>query len=541
MSAIAHPLPFAPYSQRCIYRRLPAICLAIGLSGSNLSAATDTPLWFGNERPKAAAQQAVELLSKAAADGLEAGDYSVDRLRGALERSGNGQPLAAGSLTALDQALTVAVRRYLTDLHFGRVDPRRLGVNYSSAGVTDFTPDALLNSAIVNNRFTEAARGAAPTWPQYVAVREALARYRELTGNPAWLTALPPLPAGKLSPGQKYPGIPALTQRLILLADLPATATPPPRYEGQLVEGVKSFQERHGMTPDGIIGKETLEQLNVSPPTRARQLELALERLRWTPLQQARRGIVVNIPEFALRGYDVRDGRIETRVAMRVIVGAARKTRTPLFDSELRLIEFSPYWNVPPSIAKGETLPRLRRDPGYFNRQGFEFVGSDGRVIEGFSEADLDAVQRGQLRIRQRPGASNALGDIKFVFPNKENIYLHHTPTLPLFKRDRRDFSHGCIRVEAPAALAKFVLADEPEWTEERIAQAMRKGKSATIRLKEPVPVVLGYSTATVREGRVYFFPDIYGHDKILDNALRQRSTAVQASKESKIAAESIP
>jgi murein L,D-transpeptidase YcbB/YkuD len=250
---------------------------------------------------------------------------------------------------------------------------------------------------------------------------------------------------------------------------------------------------------------------------------------------------VVNIPEFALRGYEVRDGRIENRVAMRVIVGAARKTRTPLFDAELRLIEFSPYWNVPPSIAKGETLPRLRRDPGYFNRQGFEFVGGDGRVIGGFSDADLDAVQRGQLRIRQRPGASNALGDIKFVFPNKENIYLHHTPTLPLFKRDRRDFSHGCIRIEAPAALAKFVLADEPEWTEERIAQAMRKGKSATIRLKEPVPVIIGYSTATVREGRVYFFPDIYGHDKILDNALRQRSAVVQASKESKVAAELIP
>jgi murein L,D-transpeptidase YcbB/YkuD len=265
MSAISHPLLFEPFSQRCRRRRLPAICLAIGLTSSNFSTATDTPLWFGNERPKAAAQQAVELLSKAAADGLEAGDYSVDRLRGALERTGNGPPLAAGSLTALDQALTIAVRRYLTDLHFGRVDPRRLGVDYRPAGEPDFTPDALLNSAIVDNRIAEAIRGAAPTWPQYAAVREVLARYRELIGNPAWLTPLPPLPLGKLSPGQKYLGIPALTQRLILLGDLPATATPPPRYEGQLVEGVKSFQERHGMTPDGVIGKGTLEQLNVPP------------------------------------------------------------------------------------------------------------------------------------------------------------------------------------------------------------------------------------------------------------------------------------
>ncbi len=160
-------------------------------------------------------------------------------------------------------------------------------------------------------------------------------------------------------------------------------------------------------------------------------------------------------------------------------------------------------------------------------------------MVGGFSEANLDAVQRGQLRIRQRPGAKNALGDIKFVFPNPDNIYLHHTPTPNLFKKDRRDFSHGCIRVEEPVELAKFVLADEPEWTEERIVQAMTRGRSATLRLREPFPVIITYTTAAVRDGRVHFFPDIYGHDKPPEESPRQRPVALQSSNTATIGAKS--
>ncbi len=374
---------------------------------------------------------------------------------------------------------------------------------------------------------------------QDVELREALTRYRELSGNPAWQKPLPPIPDNKLTTGQPYTGIALLVQRLVLLGDLPTGMTPPPRYDGKLVEGIKSFQTRHGLTPDGVIGKGTLEQLNVAPEARVRQLELALERLHSTQLPDAPRAIVVNVPEFRLRAYEIRDGKAEVKATMNVIVGNAQKTRTPLFEAEMQYVEFSPYWNVPPSIAKGETLPKLRRDPAYFDQQGFEFVGSDGRVVGGFSEANLDAVQRGQMRIRQRPGAKNALGDIKFVFPNPDNIYLHHTPTPHLFKKDRRDFSHGCIRVEVPVDLAKFVLADESDWTEERIAQAMTKGRSATLRLREPIPVIITYTTAVVRDGRVHFFPDIYGHDKVLDDALRQRPVALQSSNTVTIGAKS--
>jgi murein L,D-transpeptidase YcbB/YkuD len=328
----------------------------------------------------------------------------------------------------------------------------------------------------------------------------------------------------KLEPGQAYAGLALLAQRLQALDDLAPEAPTPPRYEGALVDAVTAFQQRHGLTADGVVGKATLAALQVSPAARVRQIELMLERLRWTPLMQAPQMIVINIPEFVLRAYEARDGRITVREQMKVIVGKAMDTRTPLFNEDMRYIEFAPYWNVPPSIARGELVPRLRRDPGYFEREGFEFVTAGGQVDTALSAARLDAVLAGQARIRQRPGPKNALGDIKFVFPNRDNIYLHHTPSVRLFERERRDFSHGCIRVEQPVALARFVLQGMPEWTEERIRLAMDGGTSSTLRLAQPVPVVIAYGTTLIRDGKLRFFEDIYGHDRLLDAALRQRS-----------------
>jgi murein L,D-transpeptidase YcbB/YkuD len=210
----------------------------------------------------------------------------------------------------------------------------------------------------------------------------------------------------------------------------------------------------------------------------------------------------------------------------KVIVGRALETRTPLISEELRFIEFSPYWNVPPSIAIKELVPRLRRDPAYWTREGFEFVLWGGQVATDLSADRLDAVLRGEARIRQRPGPANALGDIKFVFPNNDSIYLHHTPSVALFGRERRDFSHGCIRVEDPVALARFVLRDQPEWTEERIRAAMAEGTSRTLRVAQPVPVLVAYATALVVGGRPHFFPDLYGHDRLLAQALRARTAS---------------
>ncbi|WP_420993731.1 L,D-transpeptidase family protein [Cupriavidus sp. 30B13] len=481
-------------------------------------------LWFAQGRPLAEAQQAAGILAGAAADGLDPGDYDAGPLRRALAEAQDGPPLAPDAADRLDQALTAAMERYLADLHGGRIDPRTIHENFSAAADQRFDPAGYLRAAVAAHRLPEAARQAPPSFPLYGALRDALARYRALAADPAWQAPLPPLPAARLAPGQPYAGLPALAQRLAALGDLPAGTATPGRYEGALVSGVKAFQLRHGLEPDGVVGAGTFAQLNVSPASRARQIELTLERLRWTPLLDGPRMIVVNVPEFVLRAYDVEDGGVQVRAEMKVIVGKALDTRTPLFKEDLRFIEFSPYWNIPPSIARAETLPRLRRDPGYFARQGLEFVGADGKVSTVLSAASLDAVQRGQMRIRQRPGPLNALGDIKFIFPNNDNIYLHHTPAPQLFTRDRRDLSHGCIRVEDPVALAGFVLRDMPGWTDARIRQAMEKGQSSTLRLQAPLPVVLAYGTAIVKaDGRVYFFNDIYGLDKLLDRALRQR------------------
>jgi len=511
--------------------RAVVFCLAVLGAG----AAAAEPLWFEGGRPNAQAWQAVEILAGAAEDGLDARDYDAEALRRAVADAADGWVWADEDVARLDVALTAAMQRYLMDLRFGRIDPRQVHANFVAPPADGFDPLAYLYAAVIERRLPDAVRRAAPVLPLYANVREALRRYRNLARDPSgiapWLAALPRPPQRKLEPGQAYAGMPVLVQRLVALGDLLAATRVPARYEGAVVEGVKAFQRRHGLVEDGVVGKATLEQLDVSPAARVRQMELTLERLRWTPLLQGPRMIVVNVPEFVLRAYEARDGRVEVKANMKVIVGSALDTRTPLFDEDMRFIEFSPYWNVPPSIARAETIPKLRQDAAYLHQQGFEFVAGDGQVITTFAPEYLDAVLRGEMRIRQRPGPANALGDIKFIFPNNDNIFLHHTSTPRLFGKDRRDFSHGCIRVEEPVALARFVLQDDPEWSEERIRAAMAEGVSKTLRLREPLPVVIAYSTVLVKsDGLVYFFRDIYGHDKLLDAALQQPARSGQPS-----------
>ncbi|WP_082016701.1 L,D-transpeptidase family protein [Cupriavidus sp. IDO] len=508
---------------RQLARCIAAGALACAAAGFALPALAQAPLWFAQGRPSPEAQQAVDALAAAAADGLDPADYDADTLRQAVSQAASGPALAPDAAARLDAALTGAMEQMLADLHAGRVNPRTVRANFSPQAERPFDAATWLRDAVAAHRLPEAIRQAAPAFPLYGTLRAALARYRDIAAQPAWAQPLPRLPGAKLTAGQPYAGTAALTARLVALGDLPAGTPAPRRYEGVVVDGVKAFQSRHGLEVDGVLGPGTLAQLNTPIASRVRQIELTMERLRWTPLDGPRM-IVVNVPEFMLRAYELHDGKLDIKLEMKVIVGKALDTRTPLFKEDMRYIEFSPYWNVPPSIARRETVPQLRSDPGYFTRQGFEFVSGDGKAVTTLSDANLDAVLNGRMRIRQRPGPMNALGDIKFVFPNNENIYLHHTPTPQLFKRDRRDFSHGCIRVEEPVALAKFVMQGMPDWTETRIRDAMTRGKSSTVRLQQPLPVVLAYGTVIARaDGRVSFLPDIYGHDKLLDQALRQR------------------
>jgi len=511
------------------------LILLLWLCCSGAAAAEDSP-WFEGARPTAQAHQAVALLAQARSHGLEPEDYQTPTLQRALSQAAQSQPPGPAEAAHLARSLQDSMLHYLADLHRGRIDPAAIHAHFKASHRDAFDAAAVLQAALSSHRLGEAVRDAAPSLPQYGHLREALAFYRGLGDHAAWQQPLPSLAAGrrsrtaKLEPGQDYAGLALLEQRLQALGDLPAQSAVPAHYEGPLVAAVTAFQERHGLAADGVIGKATLDQLQVGPSARARQIELALERLRWTPLMQGPRMIVVNIPEFVLRAYEVENGRIQVRQEMKVIVGKALDTRTPLFSEVMRFVEFSPYWNVPRSIARGEIVPRLRRDPGYFAREGFEFVSADGRVDTTLSGAQLSAVVAGQSRIRQRPGKANALGDIKFVFPNRDSIYLHHTPATALFARDRRDFSHGCIRIEQPVALANFVLQGMPQWNEARIRQAMGQGQSSTLPLAEPIPVLVAYGTTLVKAGRPYFFEDIYGLDRVLDAALQEHTRELAAS-----------
>ena len=510
-------------------RFIRCLLLSLTLTAAGVGAA-ETGRWLEAGRATSQARDLVALLLAADSEGLDPRDYDAQTLQRRLTLAQQGPVLPDATQAQLDAALSAALQRYLTDLRSGRIDPRQIHAHFDLPRRAALDESAL-RQALAQHRLSEFAQRVGAELPMYANLRQALARYRTLATHPAWQSALPALPGRKLVAGQAYAGLPLLVQRLQALGDLPSATEAPARLEGGLLKALQAFQERHGLTPDGVLGQDTLQQLNTTPAARVRQIELAMERLRWTPFLQVPRMIVVNLPEFVLRAYEVRDGQVDVRLTMKVIVGKALNTRTPLMDEDMRFIEFSPYWNVPPSIARKELVPHLRRDAAYFEREGFEFVTGSGQVVNTLAPEHMDAVFRGDWRIRQRPGPKNALGDIKFVFPNNDNIYLHHTPAPKLFERNRRDFSHGCIRVEAPVALAQFVLHDEPAWTEERIRQAMEKGESHTLRLAQPLPVLIAYSTVIVKKGRIFFYPDLYGHDRLLDQALRQHSAALSRSR----------
>jgi murein L,D-transpeptidase YcbB/YkuD len=482
------------------------------------------PQWFVANDPWRAGL--VELA--AAPDyGLDPADYSVEWLTDET-RAINGGDHSPERVARADVALTVSFCRLLSDLHRGRISPARAGFKFNP-GDKPLDCAALLRSRIATGRLHEVVVAAEPSFPLYRRLEDALAHYRAIAA--VAVPPLPALPAGarKVEPGGDYAGAAAISARLRLVGDLPATAEEPSgnRYEGALVEAVRAYQDRHGLKADGVLGADTLALLATPLDARVRQIELSLERLRWLPELPTGPLIAVNIPSFRLWAFaDARDDNA-AQLTMPVIVGRAVKAReTPVFIGEMRYIEFSPYWNVPPSIQHSEIVPRLARDPAYWEHENLEAVPVSGKgdAITTLDASTLQGLQTGALRVRQRPGADNALGGVKFVLPNTMDIYLHSTPAQQLFEQTRRDFSHGCIRVADPPALAEFVLRDQPEWTAERIRAAMAAGKTSTATLTQPIPVVLFYTTAIVDSGgRVLFTSDIYGYDRLLEQALRAR------------------
>ena len=473
--------------------------------------------WSRNNQPTPQARAVIALFEAADAKGINAVDYDAPRWKERLAALA-----AAPNETALarfDLAMTATLMRYISDLHIGRINPRNLRFELDIESKKYYLPTRV-GEVIVAADPAAALSDIEPQYDDYRRLQKALADYRAYAADAA---NEPPLPAVKsLKRGDSYAAVAQLARMLRRVGDLPADAEFNEQrgvYDGALVDAMKRFQQRHGLDPDGVLSAKTFKALGVPLSYRVRQIQWALERWRWAPMQFGVPPIIVNVPEFVLRAWKP-DGT--TDLSMRVVVGQAYNHQTPIFADEMKYVVFRPYWNVPPNIQRAEIIPKLEGNRSYLANNGYEIVNANDQLVgTKVDDAALARIRSGDYRVRQKPGPSNALGLVKFMFPNENNVYLHSTPAQTLFGRSRRDFSHGCIRVEDPLALAVWVLRDQPEWTAERIKAAMNGNEQTGARIKQPIPIMIIYTTATVLEdGQVHFFEDIYGHDATLENAL---------------------
>jgi L,D-transpeptidase YcbB len=477
--------------------------------------------WIRSNQPTPQARAIIKLLENAEIKGLRPDDYDAARWEGRLTDFAKPAAPPGSDLIRFDLALTVSTMRYVSDLHFGRVNPNLFHFKF------DIGPGKLDLSQFIQQQIVNAADVKAvmdtvdPPFPTYRRTLAALSTYLDLArkddGQPL------PIPRKTVEPGDPYPGVPRLTRLLLLLGDLPEKETVPASettYSGALVEAVKHFQGRHGLLPDGRLGVRTLRALNIPLSQRVTQLELTLERWRWMPHQFRVPPIVVNIPEFRLRAVDE---KYRWALSMGVVVGRAYRHKTPVFASTIRSVTFRPYWNVPVEIQKKELVPLFEKDPGYLAQHSYEVVDNRGNVITDstVSVEVMEQLRSGRLSVRQKPGPDNALGLVRFDFPNPYDVYMHGTPATELFLRPRRDFSHGCIRVEDPVALTEWVLRSNPDWGPDEIRAAMDGSETIRVEVAQPIPVLIVYGTVVVMEnGDVHFFDDIYGYDAELERAL---------------------
>jgi len=459
------------------------------------------PAWLRRKQPTFQALSLIASLRAAGTKGLDPEDYDGSRWTARLNDIRGDADIE--TLSRFDLALTIASFRFVSDLDSGRANP---GIFHLDSDVraggkrAKWIRDNLQYAPQIADAIPAALQSLEPPFPAYRETEGALAQYRGLLaeGQPETF------PATKLpvKPGDPYSAAPRLYAFLRRLGDAPRTGIAPDDYSGALVSAVTHFQERHGLQPDGILGAATVRALNVPLARRMEQIELTLERWRWLPRQFDHPPLIVNIPHFVLAAFD-RNNQIAVR--MKVIVGRAYGHRTPVFSARMNSVIFHPWWEVPPNIARKELQPKADKDPGYLTRNHYVVVVSpDGRT-----------------RIRQRPGEDNALGAIKFAFPNRFDVYMHGTPATGLFSQSRRDFSHGCIRVEDPERLAQWVLDDTPGWSPERIRTAIEDPKTVQVILSRQIPVLIVYGTAVASEdGLTRFFDDIYGYDAQLIRAL---------------------
>ncbi len=483
-------------------------------------------IWLDAEGLTPHGEALLRALDAADEDGLNPSDYGAEARRAVRAA----EIAAPPALARLELHLSGALLAYLSDLKIGRVDPASLGEEHDITRKS-VDPLALLLGAI-----------AAPSLADYVATQRpqtlAYAQLRQALRDHRWLATIQAdilVPEGPtLRPGDEDPRVPLLRQRLAQLkqvasplpgaisgfshALVPAAYVPVPGelYDPALEQTVMDFQRRHGLEVDGAVGRKTLAALNVTLADRTAQILVNLERLRWQADELGETHVSVNLPDYRMRV--VSQGAVLHEA--RVIIGTP-KNRTPLFSDQITYLEFNPFWNVPRSIVGEEILPQLREDPGYLAANNYKLLsdwGGDPSVLDPFGISwDQITLKGFPFRVRQEPGPDNALGLVKFMFPNHHSVYMHDTPAKSLFGKTRRTFSHGCIRVQHPEQFAQVLLG----WTDEEVQAAMETPERRIVSLAEPVPVHLTYYTAWLADdGTLQFREDPYGNDPLLAQAL---------------------
>lgn len=461
--------------------------------------------WIGTGRMTPFLQR----LADAGDDGLNPADYPIDAL---IELRDTVDPADAESAALAELFFTAFYVNYATDLKIGRLTPQKVDPkNYRNrktvdvlAIMTGFSakpePDDFLDTFESQN-------------PHYQALKKMLSLYRARAESVDWDAIAM---GTDIKPGASDPRIPEIRERLMLTGDHPGGGDENGDvYDSSTVLAVRSFQLRNGLEAKGLIGKQTILALNVPPAERARQIMLNMERWRWMPEDLGDHHYMVNLAAFELSEVDNHD--IVDR--MDVVVGAVA-TQTPEFSDELEYVEINPTWTVPYSIATGEMLPKLRRNPSAYAGD-FE-IFMNGKLAS-WSGINWNAYGKGNFpfTFRQKPGPKNALGKVKFMLPNPYNIYLHDTPAKDKFLATTRAFSHGCIRVSRPMDLADHLVGDIAGWSQEKIDAAFASGKTTRVRLPDHIPIHMIYATAFEGDGgTIEFRPDIYGRDRKLDAAL---------------------
>jgi murein L,D-transpeptidase YcbB/YkuD len=468
------------------------------------------PLWH-NPR---SVEQLLAAIRDSKLDGLDPADYNLETLESLLQQRRDGKA-DNEQACGLDLLLTDSLVRLGYHLNFGKVDPEALDPDWNMTRyIEDMDTLVQQANAIDTGNVDALLQSLRPQVPAYARLQAALAQYRELQASGGWQ---PVAPGETLKPGMSGERVAALRQRLVITADMPATTGNPASFDAALEAGVRAFQQRHGLEDDGIVGKSTLAALNVPVGQRIDQIRANLERARWVLHDLPDTYILVDIAGF--RVTYTRDGEVIWQT--RAQVGRPFR-KTPVFRARVTYLEVNPTWTVPPTILKEDVLPAIKRDPTYLAQKNMQVIDYDGNPVDTTKiEWQRYTGRNFPYLIRQGPGPENALGRIKFMFPNKHLVYLHDTPSKSLFGKTTRAFSSGCIRIEHPYDLAGLLLEGDPDWDKDKVIAAVDSLKTRTINLRQPVSIILLYWTVGFTpDGRVAFKQDLYERDPAIIRGL---------------------